>query len=128
MSAETYADQLLAAPLIESTGETMSAEGCRPYLDTDRPTEDEAAALVAQMMGAGTVARLDLLLDALRAAYRRGQAAERQESDRLAGQAAARFAEAAQALALEHAASFSAAHLERERVQVEHDARPWFLQ
>lgn len=126
MAAESYADALLDAPIIETTGETMAAENARPYLDTEAPTAEEAAELVRALMGAGTVERLDLLHDALRSAFRRGQAAERLESDRLATAAAERFAREARELVEAHAATFSAEHQDRARAQLEQDARPWW--
>lgn len=108
-------------------GDTVATGADRPYRDTEEPTNAEAAALVRELMGAGVVDRLDMVLDALRAAYRRGQAAERTASDRLAAEAAAAFAADAQALAARHAGQFAQAHQDRAAALAAHDALPWYL-
>lgn len=112
--------------VLEHQGDTMA--DVRPFMDTEEPAQAEAAQLHRELLGLGTVERMDALLDALRAAYRRGRAAERQDSARLAAQAAARFAAEAQRLAEEHAEQFHAAHTERAQQQAERAARPWYLQ
>ena len=129
MSGQSFADQLLEAAVIDLNGSTDGGSTMgRPYMDTDRPTAEEAAELHRELLGAPTVARLDMLLDALRMAYRRGQAAERRDTEQLATDAAARFASEAQELAARHAQEFSAAHTVRARQLAEHDALPWFQQ
>lgn len=77
------------------------------------PTTGQAAALVREVMGAGTVARLDLVHGALLAAFRAGRAAEQAEVQRLAQQ---------------HATAFTAAVAQRANDQAELAARPWHLQ
>ena len=111
MSADSFADVLLDAPMI--TGETMSAETARPFLDTLEPTAEESAALLRELLAAGTVARLDALHDALRAAYRRGRAAERSDVAQLAESSVA---------------TFQAALAQRSREQAAQADLPWYLQ
>lgn len=113
-------------------GEAVAQHDVRPYLDTQEPSNTEAAELVQALMGAGTVARLDLIHDALRAAYRRGRAAEHVAVARLADEHAAMFTAAAQQqaaavdqLAQLHAGLFTDAVAQRGQEQDARDALPW---
>jgi len=149
----TFADALLAAPVINTGGTTDVQQGANtdrpaitaerltdalellssgaappstdPYLATDEPTIAEAATLLSSILSVGAVARLDLLHDALTAAHRRGRALERREASQIARDAAARFAAEAQRLADEHAESFTQQVDDRGVAEAAWHALPW---
>lgn len=92
---------------------------------TGEPTAQEAAALVQQLMGAGTVGRLDLVHAALREAYLRGRSDVRGEAQEMCRRAAQRFADDAQRLASKHADQFVADVGDQAAKEADWSALPW---